>query len=53
MYQQEDNFILFSLLLFLQKTQTIIIISYRNQSIDLQNKLIDWFLYKGNTGHCI
>ena len=24
--------------------------SYRNQSIDLQSKSIDWFLYKGNTG---
>ena len=22
--------------------------SYRNQSIDLQNKSIDWFLYDGN-----
>ena len=22
--------------------------SYRNQSIDLQCKLIDWFLYEGN-----
>ena len=25
--------------------------SYRNQSIDLHNKLIDWFLYEGNTGN--
>ena len=24
--------------------------SYRNQSIDLQNKSIDWSLYEGNTG---
>ena len=24
--------------------------SYRNQPIDLQYKLIDWFLYEGNTG---
>ena len=24
--------------------------SYRNQSIDLQSKSIDWFLYEGNTG---
>ena len=24
--------------------------SYRNQSIDLHSKLIDWFLYEGNTG---
>ena len=23
---------------------------YRNQSIDLHSKPIDWFLYKGNTG---
>ena len=23
--------------------------SYRNQSIDLHSKSIDWFLYKGNT----
>ena len=24
--------------------------SYRNQSIDLQSKSIDWFLYEGNIG---
>ena len=24
--------------------------SYRNESIDLQSKSIDWFLYEGNTG---
>ena len=24
--------------------------SYRNQSIDLRSKSIDWFLYEGNTG---
>ena len=24
--------------------------SYKNQSIDLQSKSIDWFLYKDNTG---
>ena len=24
--------------------------SYRNQSIDLQNKSIDWFLFEGNIG---
>ena len=24
--------------------------SYRNQSIDLDSKSIDWFLYEGNTG---
>ena len=24
--------------------------SYRNQSIDLHSKSIDWFLYEGNTG---
>ena len=24
--------------------------SYRNQSIDLHNKSVEWFLYKGNTG---
>ena len=24
--------------------------SYRNQSIDLQSKSIDWFLYEGSTG---
>ena len=24
--------------------------SYRNQLIDLLYKLIDWFLYEGNTG---
>ena len=23
---------------------------YRNQSIDLQSKSVDWFLYEGNTG---
>ena len=28
--------------------------SYRNQSIDLHRKSIDWFLYEGNTGiYCI
>ena len=25
-------------------------LSYRNQSIDLQSKSIDWFLYKGGIG---
>ena len=25
--------------------------SYRNQSIDLQNKSIDWFLYDESIGH--
>ena len=24
--------------------------SYRNQSIDLDSKSIDWFLHEGNTG---
>ena len=24
--------------------------SYRNKSIDLESKSIDWFLYEGNTG---
>ena len=24
--------------------------SYRNQSIDLLSRSIDWFLYEGNTG---
>ena len=24
--------------------------SYRNQSIDLQSKATDWFLYEDNTG---
>ena len=24
--------------------------SYKNQSIDLQSKLIDWLLYDGNSG---
>ena len=24
--------------------------SYTNQSIDLDSKSIDWFLYEGNTG---
>ena len=24
--------------------------SYRNKSIDLNSKSIDWFLYEGNTG---
>ena len=24
---------------------------YRNQSIDLQRKSIDWFLYEGNIGN--
>ena len=24
--------------------------SYRNQSIDVHSKSIDWFLYDGNTG---
>ena len=24
--------------------------SYRNQSIDLRSKSVDWFLYEGNTG---
>ena len=24
--------------------------SYRNQSIDLHRKSIDWFLYEGNSG---
>ena len=26
-----------------------VLASYRNQSIDLQSKSIDWFLYEGNT----
>ena len=26
------------------------LLSYRNQSIDLQSKSIDWFLYEGNSG---
>ena len=26
-----------------------VLLSYRNQSIDLHSKLIDWFLYEGNT----
>ena len=26
------------------------LLSYRNQSIDLQSKSIDWFLYDGNFG---
>ena len=25
-------------------------LSYRNQSVDLQNKSTDWFLYDGNIG---
>ena len=25
--------------------------SYRNQSVDLQSKSTDWFLYDGNIGH--
>ena len=25
---------------------------YRNQSIDLHSKSIDWFLYEGNTSIC-
>ena len=24
--------------------------SYKNQSIDLHSKSVDWFLYEGNTG---
>ena len=27
-----------------------VLTSYRNQSIDLQGKSIDWFLYEVNTG---
>ena len=27
-----------------------VLLLYRNQSIDLQSKSIDWFLYEGNTG---
>ena len=27
-----------------------VLLSYRNQSIDLRSKSIDWFLYEGNTG---
>ena len=27
-----------------------VLLSYRNQSIDLQSKSIDWFLYEGKTG---
>ena len=27
-----------------------VLYSYRNQSIDLHRKSIDWFLYEGNTG---
>ena len=30
--------------------QVLVLPSYRNQSIDLQSKSIDWFLYEGNTG---
>ena len=26
-----------------------VLLSYRNQLIDLHSKLIDWFLYEGNT----
>ena len=28
----------------------LVLSSYRNQSIDLLCKSIDWFLYEGNTG---
>ena len=28
------------------------LLAYKNQSIDLQSKSIDWFLYEGNTGIC-
>ena len=28
----------------------LVLPSYRNQSIDLLYKSIDWFLYEGNTG---
>ena len=27
-----------------------VLLSYRNQSVDLLCKSIDWFLYEGNTG---
>ena len=30
--------------------QVPVLPSYRNQSIDVPSKLIDWFLYEGNTG---
>ena len=30
--------------------QVPVLPSYRNQSIELHSKLIDWFLYEGNTG---
>ena len=31
------------------KNQVSVLPSYRNQSIDLHNKSIDWFLYADNT----
>ena len=27
-----------------------VLLSYRNQLIDLNSKSLDWFLYEGNTG---
>ena len=30
--------------------QTPVLPSYRNQSIDLRSKSVDWFLYENNTG---
>ena len=29
---------------------SVMLPSYKNQSIDLHSKSIDWFLYEGNTG---
>ena len=31
------------------KNQVLVLPSYRNQSIDLHSKSIDWFLYEDNT----
>ena len=39
-----------SLLNVILTHQMPVLSSYRNQSIDLHSKSIDWFLYEGNTG---
>ena len=38
------------LIILMSFTQPIMLPSYRNQSIDLHSKSIDWLLYEGNTG---
>ena len=49
-YRLQRNVTFIFLLLIFGLMTNVISLSYRKQSIDLQSKLIDWFLYEGNTG---